>query len=59
MADSGPEYLNWTQYRRVLQKATTPSKGDFKRTSIVSAAGLALVGLIGFGIFFLMSFIPF
>ena len=56
---SSPAYLDWTQYRRVFQKASTPAPSEFKRVSLVSAAGLVLVGVIGFTIFSIMSLIPF
>lgn len=56
--DNNDSYLNLSQYRRVLEYATTPDKEEFKQVSIVAALGIILIGFIGFGIFLLMSFLP-
>ncbi|PSP57737.1 protein translocase SEC61 complex subunit gamma [Halobacteriales archaeon QH_7_66_36] len=45
-------------YVRVLKLASTPSWEEFSRVALIASAGVALVGLIGFLIFVVMSFIP-
>lgn len=47
-----------TEYRRVLQKASTPDGEEFRQTALIAAAGIFLVGLLGLIVFTLMSFIP-
>lgn len=41
-------------YKRVLYKATTPSFDEFKITALITLAGVGLVGIIGFTIYWLM-----
>jgi protein translocase SEC61 complex gamma subunit len=41
-------------YKRVLYKATTPSFNEFKITALITLAGVCLVGIIGFAIYWLM-----
>ena len=45
-------------YMRVLKLASTPSWEEFSRVALIAGAGVALVGLLGFLIFVVMSFIP-
>ncbi|PSQ22524.1 protein translocase SEC61 complex subunit gamma [Halobacteriales archaeon QS_9_67_17] len=45
-------------YVRVLKLASTPSWEEFSRVALIAGAGVALVGLLGFLIFVVMSFIP-
>jgi len=45
-------------YLRVLKLASTPSWEEFSQVSKIAGAGILLVGLIGFIIFAVMSFIP-
>ncbi|MFB6080457.1 MAG: protein translocase SEC61 complex subunit gamma [Haloferacaceae archaeon] len=45
-------------YRRVLELASTPSWEEFSQVSKVAGAGIFLVGLLGFLIFAIMSFVP-
>jgi protein transport protein SEC61 subunit gamma-like protein len=47
-----------TSYVRVLKLASTPSWQEFSRVALIAGAGVALVGLLGFIIFIVMSFIP-
>ncbi|MFB6302263.1 MAG: protein translocase SEC61 complex subunit gamma [Haloferacaceae archaeon] len=47
-----------SSYRRVLELASTPSWEEFSQVSKVAGAGIFLVGLLGFAIFAIMSFIP-
>ena len=46
-----------TSYVRVLKLASTPSWEEFSQIAKIAGAGIALVGLMGFIIFLLMSFI--
>jgi len=43
------------RYRRVMQIARKPSKDEYLGTSKICAIGIAIIGLIGFGIF--MAFV--
>ncbi|MFC7041607.1 MULTISPECIES: protein translocase SEC61 complex subunit gamma [Halonotius] len=45
-------------YVRVLKLASTPSWNEFSQVSKIAGAGILLVGLLGFIIFAIMSFIP-
>jgi protein transport protein SEC61 subunit gamma-like protein len=45
-------------YVRVLKLASTPSWTEFSQVSKIAGAGILLVGLLGFLIFALMSFLP-
>jgi protein transport protein SEC61 subunit gamma-like protein len=47
-----------SSYIRVLKLASTPSTEEFSQVSLVAGAGIVLVGLLGFVIFVLMSFLP-
>jgi len=47
-----------TSYVRVLKMASTPSWNEFSQVSKVAGAGVFLVGLLGFIIFAIMTFIP-
>ena len=45
-------------YIRVLKLASTPSWNEFSQVSKIAGAGILLIGLIGFIIFAIMSFLP-
>ncbi|WP_380675021.1 protein translocase SEC61 complex subunit gamma [Salinigranum sp. GCM10025319] len=45
-------------YVRVLKLASTPSWEEFSQISKIAGAGIFLVGLLGFLIFAIMSFLP-
>ncbi|MFB6117143.1 protein translocase SEC61 complex subunit gamma [Halosegnis sp.] len=45
-------------YVRVLKLASTPSWEEFSRVALIAGAGVVLVGIIGFLIFVVMSFLP-
>jgi len=47
-----------TSYVRVLKMASTPSWEEFSQIAKIAGAGILLVGLLGFVIFLLMSFVP-
>jgi protein transport protein SEC61 subunit gamma-like protein len=47
-----------TSYVRVLKLASTPSWEEFSRVALIAGAGVVLVGLLGFIIFIVMTFLP-
>jgi protein transport protein SEC61 subunit gamma-like protein len=47
-----------TSYVRVLKLASTPSFQEFSQVALIAGAGIGFVGLIGFLIFVVMSFLP-
>lgn len=47
-----------TSYVRVLKLANTPSREWFSQVSLIAGLGIILVGLLGFIIFVIMSFVP-
>jgi protein transport protein SEC61 subunit gamma-like protein len=47
-----------TSYVRVLKLASTPSWEEFSRVALIAGAGVVLVGLLGFIIFIIMTFLP-
>ena len=47
-----------TSYIRVLKLASTPTWDEFSKVSSIAGLGILLVGLIGFVIFAIMTFIP-
>jgi protein transport protein SEC61 subunit gamma-like protein len=46
------------KYWRVLKLARTPTREEFNKIAIVAAAGILLVGLIGFIIYELFLLLP-
>ncbi|SIQ90328.1 protein translocase subunit secE/sec61 gamma [Haladaptatus litoreus] len=50
--------LDVASYIRVLKLASTPSWDEFSQISKIAGAGILLVGLLGFTIFVVMSFLP-
>jgi protein transport protein SEC61 subunit gamma-like protein len=47
-----------TSYVRVLKLASTPSWQEFSQVAKIAGAGILLVGLLGFLIFIVMTFLP-
>ena len=47
-----------TSYVRVLKLASTPSWQEFSQIAKIAGAGILLVGLLGFLIFVVMTFLP-
>ncbi len=47
-----------SDYIRVLKMASTPSQEEFLQVSKIAGAGIVLVGIIGFFIFLVMTFVP-
>lgn len=46
------------KYLRVLKLARTPTREEFQKIALVAAAGIALVGMIGFIIYELFLLTP-
>lgn len=46
------------KYWRVLKLARTPTREEFSKIALVAAAGVVLIGLIGFVIYELMLVLP-
>ncbi|EFW90727.1 preprotein translocase subunit SecE [Haladaptatus paucihalophilus DX253] len=49
--------LDLASYVRVLKLASTPSWDEFSKIAQIAGAGILLVGLLGFTIFAIMTFI--
>ncbi|WP_135819796.1 protein translocase SEC61 complex subunit gamma [Halostella litorea] len=47
-----------TSYVRVLKMASTPSWEEFSQIAKIAGAGILLVGLLGFLIYIVMTFVP-
>lgn len=50
--------MQLSAYLRVLKLASTPSWVEFSQIAKIAGAGIFLLGLLGFIIFLLMSFVP-
>ncbi|MFC7044988.1 protein translocase SEC61 complex subunit gamma [Halobacteriaceae archaeon GCM10025711] len=50
--------LDMASYVRVLKLASTPSWDEFSQIAKIAGVGILLVGLLGFMIFVVMSFLP-
>ncbi|HUW67151.1 MAG: protein translocase SEC61 complex subunit gamma [ANME-2 cluster archaeon] len=50
--------LKLSEYVRILKLTRKPTRDEFKMIAKVSGAGLLLIGLIGFIIFFILTEIP-
>lgn len=46
------------KYGRVLRMARKPTPEEYRKTSLVAGAGIAVLGFLGFTIFYIMSYIP-
>ncbi|HOI57734.1 MULTISPECIES: protein translocase SEC61 complex subunit gamma [unclassified Methanoculleus] len=46
------------KYWRVLKLARTPTRDEFSKIAIVAAAGILLIGLVGFVIYEIMLMLP-
>jgi protein transport protein SEC61 subunit gamma-like protein len=47
-----------SDYIRVLKMASTPSWNEFSQVSKIAGAGILLVGIVGFFIYVVMTFLP-
>jgi len=46
------------KYWRVLKLARTPTRDEFQKIALVAAAGIAIIGMIGFVIYEMMMVFP-
>ena len=46
------------KYWRVIKLARTPTREEFQKIALVAAAGILLIGLIGFLILTFMGYLP-
>ena len=46
------------KYIRVLKLARTPTRDEFQKIALVAAAGLGLIGIIGFIIYEIFLILP-
>ncbi|NLX49211.1 MAG: protein translocase SEC61 complex subunit gamma [Methanospirillum sp.] len=46
------------KYWRVLKLARTPTRDEFTKIALVAAAGVVIIGIIGFAIYELMLVLP-
>jgi protein transport protein SEC61 subunit gamma and related proteins len=48
----------FNKYWRVIKLARTPTRDEFSKIAIVAAAGVILIGIIGFAIYEFMLLLP-
>ncbi len=48
----------FNKYWRVIKLARTPTRDEYSKIAIVAAAGIFLVGLIGFIVFLIINVLP-
>ncbi|WP_042706319.1 protein translocase SEC61 complex subunit gamma [Methanomicrobium mobile] len=46
------------KYIRVLKLARTPTREEFQKIAVVAAAGIAIIGIIGFIIYEIFLILP-
>ncbi len=46
------------KYGRILKMCKTPSSEEYKKTLLIVAAGLLVLGVAGYVIYWLMSYLP-
>lgn len=46
------------KYGRILKMCRTPTTDEYKKSLLIVAAGLTLLGVVGFAIYWLMSYLP-
>ncbi|MDY5872311.1 MAG: protein translocase SEC61 complex subunit gamma [Candidatus Methanomethylophilaceae archaeon] len=50
--------LGTGKYGRILRMCRTPTADEYKKTLVIVTAGLALLGVVGYAIYWLMSYLP-
>ncbi|MDD1672642.1 MAG: protein translocase SEC61 complex subunit gamma [Methanomicrobiales archaeon] len=48
----------FNKYVRVIKLARTPTRNEFSKIAIVAAAGVLIIGLIGFIVYLVMKVLP-
>ena len=46
------------KYGRIIKMARTPSKDEYVKTLYITAAGILIIGFVGFAIWWLMTVLP-
>jgi protein transport protein SEC61 subunit gamma-like protein len=46
------------KYGKILKTAHTPSREEHKKTMMITALGIILIGALGFAIWWLMTYLP-
>ena len=46
------------KYGRILRLSHTPSADEYKKTLVIVTIGLVILGIVGFGIYWGMSYLP-
>ena len=46
------------KYGRILQMAHTPDKEEYLKTAKISALGILILGLVGFVVMWIMTYLP-
>ncbi len=46
------------KYGRILQMAHTPDKAEYLKTAKISAIGIIVLGLVGFVVMWIMTYLP-
>lgn len=56
--DSRISGLGRGKYGRILQMAHTPDKEEYLKTAKISAIGILILGLVGFVVMWIMTYLP-
>lgn len=46
------------KYGRIIKMARTPTKDEYKKTLLITGAGIIILGAVGFFIMWLMTYVP-
>lgn len=46
------------KYGRILKMARTPTREEYKKTCYIAALGIVLLGVVGFAIMWVMTYLP-
>ena len=46
------------KYGRIIRLCHTPSVDEYKKTLVIVTIGLLIFGVVGYGIYWLMSYLP-
>jgi protein transport protein SEC61 subunit gamma-like protein len=46
------------KYGRIIKMARTPNRDEYKKTVYITAAGILVIGFVGFAIWWLMTILP-
>lgn len=46
------------RYGRIIRMCRTPTGDQYKKSLIVVAVGLSILGIVGFAIYWVMSYLP-